>query len=199
MQLWNTNDEFRREYVRSNTRSTLRRLRTLDGRSLGPDEEPPVIPSFFNESASKMNSSPAHSTLEQEDKAASAVVNSEVKPVSKELVQSSLPPKTKKPAKPPLLEKSSVMVSSHEEEDVKEEPRRMTEEEELILRRAEEKRKEEEAARLKETRRLEEIAKAQEAMLRKQRNAERAQQRAALRAEKEAEQKQKVIICLCAS
>ncbi|GLT61143.1 hypothetical protein SLA2020_338680 [Shorea laevis] len=53
MELWNKDDEFRKEYIRCNTRSTLRRLRTLDGRSLGPDEEPPLIPYFVNERVAK--------------------------------------------------------------------------------------------------------------------------------------------------
>ncbi|KAL3618359.1 hypothetical protein CASFOL_038680 [Castilleja foliolosa] len=44
MQVWNTNDEFRRDYVRSNAKSTIHRLGTLDGRSLGPGEKPPVLP-----------------------------------------------------------------------------------------------------------------------------------------------------------
>ncbi|KAK9270106.1 hypothetical protein L1049_025680 [Liquidambar formosana] len=48
MELWNKNDEFRKDYLRCNIRSTLRRLRTLDGRSLGPDEEPPILPKFVN-------------------------------------------------------------------------------------------------------------------------------------------------------
>ncbi|GFS35928.1 hypothetical protein Acr_00g0042770 [Actinidia rufa] len=44
MGLWNKNDEFRKEYLRCNTRSTLRRFRTSDGRALGPDEEPALLP-----------------------------------------------------------------------------------------------------------------------------------------------------------
>ncbi|KAG4203933.1 hypothetical protein ERO13_A04G016175v2 [Gossypium hirsutum] len=44
MDLWNNNDEFRKEYVRCNERSTLWRLSTLDGRALGLGEVPPVIP-----------------------------------------------------------------------------------------------------------------------------------------------------------
>ncbi|VAI19111.1 unnamed protein product [Triticum turgidum subsp. durum] len=45
MEMWNKDDDFRRLYVEANQISTLRRLGTHDGRSLGPDEEPPVIPS----------------------------------------------------------------------------------------------------------------------------------------------------------
>ncbi|PPS11646.1 hypothetical protein GOBAR_AA08981 [Gossypium barbadense] len=48
MDLWNNNDAFQKEYVRCNERSTLWRLRTLDGRSLGPGEVPPVIPQAVN-------------------------------------------------------------------------------------------------------------------------------------------------------
>ncbi|TYI31923.1 hypothetical protein ES332_A04G020800v1 [Gossypium tomentosum] len=44
MDLWNNNDEFRKEYVRCNERSTLWRLSTLDGRALGLGEVPLVIP-----------------------------------------------------------------------------------------------------------------------------------------------------------
>ncbi|XP_040966951.1 uncharacterized protein [Gossypium hirsutum] len=48
MDLWKNNDAFQKEYVRCNERSTLWRLRTLDGRSLGPGEVPPVIPQAVN-------------------------------------------------------------------------------------------------------------------------------------------------------
>ncbi|KAJ6756388.1 RNA-BINDING PROTEIN YLMH-RELATED [Salix purpurea] len=63
--------------------------------------------------------------------------------------------------------------------------------EEEAARKAEELRKEKEAAMLKEQRRLEEKAKAKEAMERRKRMADRAQARAALRAQWEAEQKEK--------
>eukprot|EP00249_Psilotum_nudum_P003500 c16915_g1_i1 orf=602-3316(-) len=39
---WNNFEGFRAEYIRNNERSTLRRLETLDGRCLSPDEVPPV-------------------------------------------------------------------------------------------------------------------------------------------------------------
>ncbi|KAL9171768.1 hypothetical protein ABFS82_03G002400 [Erythranthe guttata] len=51
MKLWNKDDEFRREYVRFNGRSTITRLETLDGRSLGPDEVPPVLPDHVDVTA----------------------------------------------------------------------------------------------------------------------------------------------------
>nr|GMD45173.1 cingulin-like isoform X2 [Ipomoea batatas] len=54
MELWNRDDEFRKEYVRCNMRSTVRRLGTLDGRSLGPNEDPPVLPVYVAERTDKV-------------------------------------------------------------------------------------------------------------------------------------------------
>lgn len=199
MELWNKNDGFRRDYVRCNTRSTLRRLQTLDGRSLGPDEEPPVIPNVITERASKNIPMVLQSTLEQEKKSTpTESVNVKDEPVSKVVVQrteTSQTTKAKKPTKPAPLEKHVARWGDESDEDEvkKEEPVRTKEEEELILK-AEKARMEEEEAKLKEKRRLEEIEKAKEALLRKKRNAEKAQQRAALKAQKEAELKEKVTI-----
>ncbi|CAL0314842.1 unnamed protein product [Lupinus luteus] len=200
MELWNKSDEFRRDYIRCNTRSTLRRLQTLDGRALGPDEQPPVIPNAtITERVSKNNSQITQLTLEQEMKSTSIEsVNIKDEPVSKVVLQKterSQTTKVMKPAKPAPLEKSSVAVlhwgdEPDEPEDSIEEPVRTKEEEELIVK-AEKARKEEEAAKLMEKRRLEEIEKAKEAMERKKRNAEKAQQRAILKAQKDAEQKEK--------
>lgn len=197
--MWNNNDEFRRDYTRCNTRSTLRRLQTLDGRSLGPDEEPPVIPNAFTERAPKIDSLVSQSTPEQEMKSISTdSVNKKDDPVSKVAVQvteKSQTAKAKKPAKPAASQKSVVPVArwgDEPDEDTREEPVRTKEEEERILK-AENARKEEEEAKLKEIRRLEEIEKAKEALQRKKRNAEKAQQRAAYKAQKEAEQREKVM------
>lgn len=206
MELWNNNDEFRRDYLRCNTRSTLRRLQTLDGRSLGPDEEPPVIPKALPDNRDNRafkNSLVSQSTLEQKKKPMSTEsVTIKAEPVSKVVEQGterSQTTKAKKPAKPTPLEKTVVPVprwGDESDEDTKEEPVRTKEEEELILK-AEKARKEEEAAKLKEMRRLEEIEKAKEALERKKRNAEKAQQRAAYKAQRDAEQKEKVFIaCL---
>ncbi|KAJ1440339.1 putative plectin-like [Sesbania bispinosa] len=193
MELWNNNDEFRRNYVRCNTRSTLRRLQTMDGRSLGPDEEPPVIPNNpFAERVSKIDSLVSQSTVEQEKKSTSTEsVNIKDESVSKAAVQRTERSQTTKPKKPAKPVPSVVARWGDEsDEDTREEPVRTKEEEERILK-AEMARKEEEAAKLKEMRRLEEIEKAKEAQQRKKRNAEKAQQRAALKAQKEAEQKEK--------
>ncbi|CAL0318559.1 unnamed protein product [Lupinus luteus] len=198
MELWNKDDEFRRDYIRCNTRSTVRRLQTLDGRALGPDEQPPVIPNtIFTERTSKNKSQIMQSTLEHENKSIESV-DIKDEPVTKVVVQKtekSQTSKAKKPAKSAPVEKSPVVVSRwgdepDEPEDTIEEPVRTKEEEELILK-AEKARKELEAEKLKEKRRQEEIEKAKEAMERKKRNAQKAEQRAAIKAQKEAEQKEK--------
>ena len=194
MELWNKNDEFRKEYIRCNTRSTLRRLRTLDGRSLGPNEEPPLIPTVFNERVSKGNSVSLQSAVEQEKQNVQVETEKvKEKPIVKAVEQKNQTTKSKKPVKPDLLGNGLATVSGRDEiEEAKEEESKLTKEEEELARKAEELRREEEAAKLKEQRKLEEKAKAIEALERKKRNAEKAQARALLRAQKEAEQKEKV-------
>ncbi|XP_024527455.1 proton pump-interactor 1 [Selaginella moellendorffii] len=44
MELWNNDTSFRSEYMKNNLRSTIRRLATPDGRSLGPNEQPYELP-----------------------------------------------------------------------------------------------------------------------------------------------------------
>lgn len=194
MELWNKNDEFRKEYIRCNTRSTLRRLRTLDGRSLGPNEEPPLIPTVFNERVIKGNSVSLQSAVEQEKQNVQVETEKvKEKPIVKAFEQKNQTTKSKKPVKPDLLGNGLATVSGRDEiEEAKEEESKLTKEEEELARKAEELRREEEAAKLKEQRKLEEKAKAIEALERKKRNAEKAQARALLRAQKEAEQKEKV-------
>ncbi|XP_042494199.1 uncharacterized protein LOC122073644 [Macadamia integrifolia] len=197
MEQWNKNDEFRKEYIRLNTMSTLRRLTTLDGRSLGPDEEPPVI-RLVDERVD--NVLPASSQID------SALVVSPSEPVKsfvlrgaekgdvKSVVrvqQENATAKSKKASKPTALENGSATSSGREEKDEVEEENKKSKEEEELVRKAEELRKEEAAARLKEQRRLEEKVKAKEAEERKKRNAEKAQARAELRAQREAELKEK--------
>ncbi|RVW51205.1 Proton pump-interactor 1 [Vitis vinifera] len=174
MELWNNNDEFRKEYVRCNTRSTLRRLRTLDGRSLGPDEEPPVIPNFLNERIGRSLFAPTKdssvlivSTVEQEKQMVPATAESaDDKSVVNVTNQKNRTAKNKNPTKSATGAVSATISGRDEIEETKEEHKQTKEEEELA-RKAEELRKEEEAAKLKEQRRLEEKAKAKEALERK--------------------------------
>ncbi|KAE8680222.1 RNI-like superfamily protein isoform 1 [Hibiscus syriacus] len=194
MDLWNNNDEFRKEYIRCNVRSTLRRLRTFDGRALGPDEEPPVIPQVVIERVAK-DRTVSNSTFEEQTQAETGPAKAETakdKPAAKTVEQKNETSKPEKPVKPVPPASGSATASSRDTiEEAEEEKPKITKEEEERLRKAEELRKEQEAAKLREQRRLEEIAKAKEALERKRRNAEKAQARAELRAQKEAEQKEK--------
>lgn len=191
MDLWNKNDEFRKDYIRCNTRSTVRRFGTLDGRSLGPDEEPAVLPSYRVERVNRMVSSvdkvssmsqrPVSQLVKQV-----VVLKDEIKddsivvPAAEGMKQVE---KTKEARKP--IQRESTVEEPKEAEPVQ------TAEELEAARKEEELRKREEEARLKEQRRLEEIAKAKEALERKKRNAEKAQLRAEMRAQKEEEQRLK--------
>lgn len=198
MEQWNKNDEFRKDYVRCNMRSTVRRLKTLDGRSLGPDEESPVLLSYVDEtmdrhlsSKFKATSPPLVSTLEQgkpvplvKGELADGKSMEAAEPKSQTL-------KSKTIAKPIPGSGSETVSCKVEAVEIKVEEIQQTEEELELARKAEVLRKEEIAVMLKEQRRLEEKAKAQEALERKKRSAEKAQLRAELRAQKEAELKEK--------
>ncbi|KAJ4965814.1 hypothetical protein NE237_017663 [Protea cynaroides] len=204
MELWNKNDEFRKDYIRCNTMSTLRRLRTLDGRSLGPDEEPPVLHSFVDERVDNARAVSSHidSLVISPSEPEKSVVplgaeKGDVKSVVK-VQQENAAAKLKKASKPTALENGLVtFFGGEEKEEVEEKNKKSKEEEESVkkaeelARKAEELRREEAAARLKEQRRLEEKAKAKEAEERKRRNAEKAHARAELRAQREAELKEK--------
>ncbi|XP_048430843.1 calponin homology domain-containing protein DDB_G0272472 [Pyrus x bretschneideri] len=191
MELWNNNDDFRKEYLRCNNRSTLRRLRTSDGRSLGPDEEPPVIPDIVR--ATKNNLATVVSTPEQPKQVAPEEAEQPDDISSMKVVQQKNEiAKMKKPVKSAsseIIPETASERNNFEEEKV--EVPKLTKEEEELARKTEELRKEEAEARLREQRRLEEKAKAKEAQERKKRIAEKAQARAAIRAQKEAEEKEK--------
>ncbi|KAG6770229.1 hypothetical protein POTOM_025904 [Populus tomentosa] len=218
MELWNNNDEFRKEYMSSNMRNTLRRLRTLDGRALGPDEQPPIIPNVVSQRVTKHNVAPSAPALEVE-KPVTPVETQRIdeKSTAKLGDKKNQTVKTKKQANPASLENGLPTVSGRDQiEESRKEENKLTKEEESrqenkptkeeesrqenkltkeeveLARKTEDLRKEKEAAMLKEQRRLEEKAKAKEAMERKKRNAEKAQARASLRAQREAEQKEKV-------
>ncbi|XP_062105326.1 uncharacterized protein LOC133816979 [Humulus lupulus] len=201
MELWNNNDAFRREYIKWNTRSTLRRLRTSDGRALGPDEEPPVIPDIVNNRVYKDNYVKVAS-IPQEVKQESLVKveKPDHKSVAKVVEREDRTAKTKaakSTISPAIISREDETKEKEKEKEKVEEPRRTKEEEELarkeeeLARKAEELRKEEAAAKLKQLRKLEEKAKAKEAMDRKKKMAEKARIRAEIRAQKEAEEKEK--------
>ncbi|KAK2988168.1 hypothetical protein RJ640_020650 [Escallonia rubra] len=198
MELIIKNEDFRKEYVKCNVRSTVRRFRTLDGRSLAPDEEPVVLPSYLDErvgrsvsSSGKGGSSTLISTVEQVKQVSPAQGEAGGKFTEMVAENNNQSVKSEKTVKP-IPESGLASVSGRDETGGrKEEENAQSKEEQELARKAEELRKEEMAAKLKEQRRLAEKAKAKEALERKKRHAEKAQIRAELRAQKEAEQKEK--------
>ncbi|XP_056159364.1 stress response protein NST1 isoform X2 [Syzygium oleosum] len=193
MELWNRSSDFREEYLKCNAPRTLRRLGTADGRSLGPNEAMPAIPTAVNQTAVKDKSMSALPSIEQEK----VPVVVEARPAAddklsvKEVEQKKQKAKNKSSAKPVAQVEDLVTVSSRDVVNVEMEEPKLSKEEEELAKKAEELRKAEEAAVLMEQRRLEEKAKAKEALERKKRSAERALARAVSKAQKEAEQKEK--------
>ncbi|KAK8460065.1 hypothetical protein SEVIR_2G267800v4 [Setaria viridis] len=203
MVMWNENEDFRKQYVEANKFSTLRRLGTLDGRKLGPDEDPPVIPSRRPMNASPLTaSSPDVPTLTSVPAPVSAA------PASIPAKEESFPvlpsPQISKRAKSKASGSSAQnennAVSASEAEDIKQtekEKARLVEEQLELARKAEELAREEEeqrkerAAAEKERLRLEQKAKAKEAEERKRRKAEKEKERAEFKARKEAEEREK--------
>ncbi|XP_073004977.1 uncharacterized protein [Typha latifolia] len=215
MELLNKNQEFRQQYVESNKNSTLRRLGTLDGRLLGPDEKPPVLHSNIY----KASSSPSHMSVvtllsiapEQKSEKSGPLTASTEKDsfpiLSPE--QTSQPSSTVKdpfpilpPAqtshaaksgKPKSASKERVTATLFDTEEVDyAEKEKTSKKEEGLAKNAEEMVREEElrmekAAAEKERCRLEQKAKAKEAEDRKKRKAEKAKERAEYIAQKEAE------------
>ncbi|XP_022940629.1 uncharacterized protein LOC111446165 isoform X2 [Cucurbita moschata] len=195
MELWNTNAEFREEYIKSNMRSTLRRLKTLDGRSLGPNEEPHALNHIVKERQARDNSlSTVSKTLEPEKLIPAENMRDNDKPVIEVVKTKNQPTKNKKPTTVVALVNGLRNISC--ENDVEEPPRpveiKRTREEEELAAKAEELRKKEEAIKLKEQHKLEEKTKAKEALERKKRNAEKAHARAVTKARKEAEEREKL-------
>lgn len=208
MKMWNEDEDFRKKYVEANKISTLRRLGTLDGRKLGPDEDPPVIPSRRPVNISPLTaSSPDVPTLTSVPAPVLAA------PASVPASEDSFPvlpsPQTSKRAKSKAsvgsAQNENKAVSASEAEDIKQnekEKARLMEEELELTRKGEElARKEEElrkerAAAEKERLQLEQKVKAKEAEERKRRKAEKDKERAEFKARKEAEEREKVCYVL---
>ncbi|KAD2393249.1 hypothetical protein E3N88_40226 [Mikania micrantha] len=205
MEEWNNNDEFRKEYISRCNMNASRRQRAWDGGPLIPDDMAPVRPNTLNENVDNGSVS-----LPGEVKSLPVVLpakgnkivsipstenrhtDSNNRSIEDVLGQTSQTFKTNGVAKPTALASDVVAVVTELAVDNKiEEENALTKVEIELAKKAEELRKEEIAAMLKERRRLEEKAKAIEALERKKRIAEKAQIRAELRARKEAEQKEK--------
>ncbi|RZS10401.1 hypothetical protein BHM03_00041634 [Ensete ventricosum] len=201
MELWNNDEEFRLQYVKSNMNSTLRRLNTSDGRSLGPDEDPPVIQSNQGKGLGlqhpqvnvgvsvKPVALEAKLETSKEDSFPALPAATKNQPVKPKKPAKRLPDETKETHTARVLDREVensekvVSVTKEEEERIKKLQESSKKEEEL--------RKEKAAAELKEQCRLEQRAKAKEAEERKRRQAEKAQARAEYRAQKEAELREK--------
>lgn len=166
----------------------------MDGRTLGPDEEPTVLPSYMEQRVARLVARVdkvnfvSQAPVSQQEKQA-VLLKDEIKDdkITLQAAEKMNPiEKMKEEAPKPIQREMSVVDEPKEAEQLQ------TAQELEAARKEEEQRKREEAARLKEQRRLEEIAKAKEALERKRRNAEKAQLRAELRAQKEEEQRLKV-------
>uniref|UniRef100_A0A1D1XS90 Cingulin n=1 Tax=Anthurium amnicola TaxID=1678845 RepID=A0A1D1XS90_9ARAE len=210
MELWNKNDEFRHQYVKSNVPSTVRRFKTLDGRSLGPDEEPVVIHNMTEQKENIVSEKKENIISQPLSKSNTPVLVVERKreqgdaPLSVAkmhladspiVAQKSQSQKSKKVTKP--IAKEAVSNGEDNKVEAEKETKRTVEEEELarkleeLAQKEEGLRKAKEAAELKEKLRLEQIAKAKEAEERKKRKTEKAQVKAEIRAQKEAELREK--------
>ncbi|KAL4198034.1 hypothetical protein AMTRI_Chr03g138180 [Amborella trichopoda] len=197
MHLWNKDDEFRKRYIKANERSTARRFKTLDGRSLGPDEKAVVLPKPIDNANPRVSSlapnaalplqkdEPCLTSQNMNDMTSIEVIN------EKKVLGKAKGKKAKDGDSFEAVATDIVPERSEREEDASEREKRRLKEEEEEARIAEELRKEEEAAKLREQRRLEEIAKAKEAEERKKRKAGKDKARAEAKAQKEAEEKAK--------
>ncbi|XP_076909162.1 uncharacterized protein LOC143566308 isoform X2 [Bidens hawaiensis] len=192
MEQWNNNDEFRKDYINRCNMNASRRQRALESTPLVPDDVAPVPPSNVNE---KPDNNPVVLPVEQvkivsstdkhTDDSIKSNGDTNKRSVEKAPDQKNQNLKTKSVAKSRAVGSDDVAVVAELVVDHRNEV------EIELAKKAEELRKEEIAAKLKEQRRLEEKAKAAEALERKKRNAEKAQLRAEMRARKEAEQKEK--------
>ncbi|CAN6174825.1 unnamed protein product [Urochloa humidicola] len=204
MEMWNRDEDFRKQYVEANKISTLKRFGTLDGRRLGPDEDPPVIPSRRPMNTSPLTASspdvPTVTSVPAPVLAAPASASIPAKEDSFPVLPSpQISKRAKSKASGSSTQNENNAVTASEAEDIKQaekEEVRLEEELELARKAEELARKEEElrkerAAAEKERLRLEQKAKAKEAEERKRRKAEKEKERAEFKARKEAEEREK--------
>ncbi|KAH8931895.1 hypothetical protein BDL97_19G044600 [Sphagnum fallax] len=185
LSLWNGDKEFRENYVKSNERSTLKRLGTLDGRSLGPDEEPPLLSSYTDripnsvpQSNAKVQTAVSGFEAASSGDNGTAANGAEVK----EAVGKKSKPTGTEISEPEKSVKRDV-------EDVHVEPTATVKEVSNTAVEVDPVASEE--AEFKHKQRASEMAKAKEAEERKRRMAERSQSKALAWAQKEAERKER--------
>ncbi|KAA3453042.1 proton pump-interactor 1-like [Gossypium australe] len=169
MVLWNGNKAFRDDYEKRILPSLDSRLLSRDGRIRNPDEKPLVAPEKSVDSETETILRPGVRQPKEEAK-------SGPQPDAK------LAKKAPKDAETIAMELNSLSDISVVAE-------------EILVSGKLQKNKEVDAAKLKELKREEEIAKAKQAMERKKKLAEKAAAKAARRAQMEAEKKLKEIIC----
>ncbi|KAJ7568101.1 hypothetical protein O6H91_01G018500 [Diphasiastrum complanatum] len=189
--LWTSDPDFRAEYVKYNERSTLKRLETLDGRALGPDEEPPLLISM-NDPVNSLPDNRVMSVPSEKTQLANVDIPTEKVKVQQPVVDVKAPQTValsvngKLPTKRAADLEPAQALRPFDANDLQAVPvpnlQGITEDDEA---------KEVQAAHLKEQRRQQEMAKAKEAEERKKRQAEKAQAKALARAQKEAERREK--------
>eukprot|EP00252_Welwitschia_mirabilis_P009318 TRINITY_DN2182_c0_g1_i1.p1 TRINITY_DN2182_c0_g1~~TRINITY_DN2182_c0_g1_i1.p1 ORF type:complete len:1119 (-),score=359.50 TRINITY_DN2182_c0_g1_i1:405-3761(-) len=190
---WNKDTDFRKDYVKDNERSTLKRLGTLDGRSLGPDEEPPLPTNYGDELETVMvphgNHSASRARSVTDIKVAASDITEHSKEVQKKVnaheesndetasLKKKPAGKSKKIVKEPLLlfDPDSFEITPAPQKN-KEDNLLENGEDELMR---------------KEKIRQEEMRKSKEAEERKRRQAEKKRAKEAAKAQKEAERKEK--------
>ncbi|PPS13494.1 hypothetical protein GOBAR_AA07082 [Gossypium barbadense] len=169
MALWNGNKAFRDDYEKRILPSLDSRLLSRDGRIRNPDEKPLVAPEKSVDSETETILRPSVRQPKEEAKSG--------------------PEPDAKLAKKAPKDAKTIAVESNPLSDIS------VVAEEILVSRKLQKNKEVDAAKLKELKREEEIAKAKQAMERKKKLAEKAAAKAARRAQMEAEKKLKEIIC----
>lgn len=173
--MWNKESKFRTDYTKSNERSTVRRLETLDGRSLGPNEKPPVI---SDSNAQPPKSRDAKPTPVQDAAASKASKISSSGIVGPELSNGA-----------PAKETKHVHAKDEEAKgtgngEVSTTSRQTELDEERVGSEAQ-------SAEQKEKLRQDQMTKAKEAEERKRKRSEKLESRALARAKKDAERKEK--------
>ncbi|KAK8300566.1 hypothetical protein V6Z11_D05G394800 [Gossypium hirsutum] len=165
MALWNGNKAFRDDYEKRILSSLDSRLLSRDGRIRNPDEKPLVAPEKPVDSETETILRPSVRKPKEEAKSG--------------------PQTDTKPAKKAPKDAETIAMESNPLSDIS------VVAEEILVSGKLQKNKEVDAAKLKELKREEEIAKAKQAMERKKKLAEKAAAKAARRAQMEAEKKLK--------
>ncbi|MCO5590992.1 hypothetical protein L7F22_044968 [Adiantum nelumboides] len=177
MIMWNKDSKFRADYVKSNERSTARRLETLDGRSLGPNEKPPVLSDDVSSLKPRDAKSPADTPAPGPSK-----VTKSFSPAAE--LSNGVLVKDSKQEKLPSVHSRDDEAGDAGIRDTHIKSRQIDATRDVADLEAQ-------AAEQKERLRQEQIAKAKEAEERKRKRSDKLESRALARAKKDAERKEK--------